>query len=65
MAEQALTIQDSEHGVLTAPVVLVPAIPLKENFTARDNPYVVVSNDDEYSYTGRDMAYNYITKKAA
>ena len=60
-----ITAQDSEHGLFTTPVVLVPAIPLKENFTARDYPYVVVSNDDEYFYTGRPISYNYITKKAA
>jgi len=38
---------------------------IKENFTAIQRPYLVVSNSDEYFYTGRNMSYHYITKKAA
>ena len=61
---QELVVASPAHGM----VVDVPTLgqrKLKENFTAIQRPYLVVSNSDEYFYTGRDMTYHYITKKAA
>ena len=52
------------HGMI-AGVPTLGQRKLKENFTAIQRPYLVISNSDEYFYTGRDMSYYYITKKAA
>jgi len=61
---QELVVTSPAHGM----VVDVPTLgqrKLKENFTAIQRPYLVISNSDEYFYTGRNMSYHYITKKAA
>jgi len=52
------------HGMI-AGVPTLGQRKLKENFTAIQKPYLVVSNSDEYFYVGRDMTYHYITEKAA
>ena len=69
-ANLEISIRNTEHVAsgTHGMIVVVPTLgqrKLKENFTAIQRPYLVVSTSDEYFYTGRDMTYHYITKKAA